>query len=67
MVPHKKVIWKLESIGGLKGKIKEWMKDCLEGREVRTVMKDEIRMEVSNQRIATGTSAGTSNVFGVCE
>lgn len=26
-VPHTKSIWKSENIGGLKVKIKEWMKD----------------------------------------
>ena len=36
-VPHMRLLWKLEHIGGLKGTIKNWM----EGREMRTVVKDE--------------------------
>ena len=36
-VPHK-LLWKLEHIGGLEGSLKNWMKDYLKGREMRTVV-----------------------------
>ena len=38
---HKRLLWKLEHIGGLKRTIKNWMEDYLKGREIRTVVKDE--------------------------
>lgn len=38
LVAHRKLLWKLESTGGLKDKIKERMKDCLDGTEMRTVI-----------------------------
>ena len=40
-VPHRRLLWKLENIGGLKGTLKNWMEDYLKGREMRTVVKDE--------------------------
>ena len=40
-VPHRRLLWKLEHIGGLKGIIKNWLEDYLKGREMRTVVKDE--------------------------
>ncbi len=40
-VPHEKLLWKLENIGGFKGVMINWMKDYLSGREMRTVVKDE--------------------------
>ena len=40
-VPHERLLWKLETIGGLKGTIKNWMADYLKGREMRTVVRDE--------------------------
>ena len=40
-VPHKRLLWKLENIGGLKGVIKDWIEDYLDGREMRTVVRDE--------------------------
>ena len=39
-VPHKRLLWKLEHIGGLKGKLLKWMGDYLKGREMRTVIRD---------------------------
>ncbi len=42
-VPHERLLWKLENVGGLKGVVKNWMKDYLSGREVRTIIKDEIK------------------------
>ena len=40
-VPHKRLLWKLKNIGGLKGTIWKWMEDYLQGREMRTVVRDE--------------------------
>lgn len=34
-VPHKSLIWKLETWGGLDRKVAEWMKDYLTGGERR--------------------------------
>ena len=39
-VPHKRLLWKLEHIGGLKGKLLKWMGDYLKDREMRTVIRD---------------------------
>ena len=40
-IPHRRLLWKLEHIGGLKGTLKNWMELYLKGREMRTVVKDE--------------------------
>ena len=40
-VPHRRFLWKLEHIVGLKGTLKNWMEDYLKEREMRTVVKDE--------------------------
>ncbi len=48
-VPHKKLIWKLESTRGLEGRIKEWIKDHLDGKEMWTIVRDEkSQMEEGN-------------------
>lgn len=39
-VPHKSLIWKLENEGGLRGRTLRWMDDYLQGREMRTIIKD---------------------------
>ena len=39
-VPHKRLLWKMEHIGGLRGTILKWMRDYLEEREMRTVIRD---------------------------
>ena len=41
MVPYRRLLWKLEHIGGLKGTLKNWMEDYLKGRQMRSVVKDE--------------------------
>ncbi len=38
-VPHKRLLWKLEHTGGLRGKMLEWMKDYIQNREMRTVIR----------------------------
>ena len=40
-VPHKRLLWKLENVGGLKGGLLKWMEDFLSNREMRTVIKDQ--------------------------
>ena len=40
-VPHRRLLWKLKHIGGLRGTLKNWMEHYLKGREMRTVVKDE--------------------------
>ena len=40
-IPHRRLLWKLEHIGGLKGTLNNWMEDYLKRREMRTVVKDE--------------------------
>ena len=40
-VPHKPLLWKLETIGGLKGRLLRWMDDFLKDREMRIVIKDK--------------------------
>ena len=40
-VLHKRLLWKLEYIGGLKRKLKNWMEDYLKRREMRTLIKNE--------------------------
>lgn len=39
-VPHNRLLWKLENIGGVRGKMLDWMRDYLRGREMRTVIRD---------------------------
>ena len=41
-VPHKRLLWKLENIGGLKGNLLNWMRDFLSSREMRTVIKGKL-------------------------
>lgn len=40
-VPHRRLLWKIEHEGGIKGKLLEWMKNYLIGRKMRTVVKGE--------------------------
>ena len=39
-VPHERLLWKLENMGGLSGNILKWMENYLRGREMRTIVKD---------------------------
>ena len=41
-VPHRGLLCQQKHIRGLKGTIKNWMEDYLKGKEIRTVVKDEI-------------------------
>ena len=38
-VPHKRLIWKLENIGGIQGCLLIWMQDFLKERKMRTILK----------------------------
>ena len=38
-VPHKRLIWKLEYIGGIQGHLLKWMQDFLKEREMRTILR----------------------------
>ena len=40
-VPHKRLLWKLEHIGGLKETINNWIENYLKAREMTTVVDDE--------------------------
>ena len=39
-VPHKRLLWKLENVGGLKSGFLKWIEDFLSNREMRTIIKD---------------------------
>ena len=38
--PHKRLLWKLDNVGGLKGGLLKWMEDFLSNREMRIVIED---------------------------
>ena len=38
-VPHQRLMWKLRNVGGVSGRLEEWMKDYLMEREMRTIVK----------------------------
>ena len=40
-VPHKRLLWKLDNVSGLKGGLLKWMEDFLSNREMRTLIKDQ--------------------------
>ena len=40
-VPPRRLLWELEYIGGLKGTLRNWIKDYLKGREMRTIIKND--------------------------
>ena len=39
-LPHERLLRKLKHIGGLRGKVLEWMQDYLKDREMRTVIRE---------------------------
>ena len=39
-VPYKRLLWKLENIGGIKGTLLKWMGNYLQDRKMRTVIRD---------------------------
>ena len=40
-VPHKRLLWKIKNYGGVRGRLLDWMKNYLRGREMRTVIRNE--------------------------
>ena len=55
-VPHKRLIWKLQHIGGISDTLLDWMNDFLQGRQMRTV----IRGTVSQSRnVTSGVPQGS--------
>ena len=40
-VPHKKLIGKLETIGGIQGRLLDWMEDFLHERKMRVTIRDK--------------------------
>ena len=40
-VPHKRLLWKIRNCGGVGGILLEWMKDYLNEREMRTVIRNK--------------------------
>lgn len=38
-VPLNRFLWKMEHVGGIKGKLLQWMKDSSAGREMRTAIR----------------------------
>ena len=55
-VPHKRLLWKMEHIGGLKGKVLRWMEDYLKDREMRTVIRDSYS---SWSKVTSGVPQGS--------
>ena len=41
-VPHRRLLWKLEEMGGLTGRNIAWMRNYLDGRQMRTIVKGEM-------------------------
>ena len=55
-VPHKRLIWKLQHIGGVSGTLLEWMKDFLQGRQMRTVIRGTASQ---NREVTSGVPQGS--------
>ena len=43
-VPHRRLLWKVEHMGGVQGNILNWMRNYLTGREMGTVITDPIKL-----------------------
>ena len=54
-VPHRRLLFKLKTYGGVGGKLHEWMEDYLEGRHMRTVIRDKASQwrNVTSDKMAT--------------
>ena len=65
--PHKRLLWKLKHIGGLRGKLLEWMQDYLKDREMRTVEGGNFKLEESNKWSTAEISPSTHNIKNKCK
>lgn len=54
-VPHERLMWKLENYGGVKGKTLEWMRDYLQGRQMRTMIRNKFS---TWKRVTSGVPQG---------
>ena len=61
------LIWKLKHIGGLRGKLLEWMQDYLKDREMRTVEGGNFKLEESNKWSTAEISPSTHNIKNKCK
>ena len=66
-VPHKRLLWKLKHIGGLRGKVLEWMQDYLKDREMRTVIREAIKLDKCNKWSTAGGSPSTHKISNICK
>ena len=55
-VPHKRLIWKLQHIGGIEGTLLKWMSDFLQGRQMSTVIRGTAS---ENREVTSGVPQGS--------
>ena len=55
-VPHKRLIWKLEHIGGISAALLKWMSDFLHGRQMSTVIRGPASQ---NREVTSGVPQGS--------
>ena len=55
-VPHKRLIWKLQHIGGVDGALLKWMSDFLQDREMSTVIRGTASQ---NREVTSGVPQGS--------
>ena len=55
-VPHKRLIWKLQHIGGIDGALLKWMSDFLQGRQMSTVIRGTASQ---NREVTSGVPQGS--------
>ena len=66
-VSHKRLLWKLENVGGLKGGLLKWMEDFLSNREMRTIKRSEVKKVQCEKWSSSRSSNGPSDVLGICK
>ena len=55
-VPHKRLIWKLQHIGGIDGALLKWMSDFLQDRQMSTVIRGTAS---GNREVTSGVPQGS--------